>query len=110
MGTKRTIARTGNIYVGLGKSDGAPVFIVLLRKGPEGIRHLLLLHVQFNRSLTTGEKRQVLGDRYNDIRNLVNEFNLTWDDSYLDLLPIERLLGESVEFIATKIRKSIEDH
>ncbi|MCX5833119.1 MAG: hypothetical protein NTV99_01125 [Deltaproteobacteria bacterium] len=42
-------------------------------------------------------------------RNLVNEFNLTWDDRYLDHLPIELLLGESVEFIATKIRKSIQD-
>jgi len=42
-------------------------------------------------------------------RNLIGEFDLIRDDRYLDLLLIERLLGESVEFIATKIRKSTED-
>ena len=108
MGTKRTIARTGDVYVGLGKSDGASIFIVPLRKGPEGIGHLLLIHVVFNEALSPAEKRKVLGDRYNDIRNMVNEYNLMWDDSYLDILPIEILIGESVEFIATKIRKSLE--
>ncbi len=108
MGTKRTIARTGNLYVGLGRVDGRPLVIIPLLKGAEGISGLLLVHVDFNPALTAADKAEILGDRYRDIRNLINEYNLPWDDAYLAELPIEILLGESVEFIAAKIRKSLE--
>ena len=108
MGTKRTIARTGNLYVGLGRVDGRPLVIIPLLKGSEGVSGLLLVHVDFNQALTAADKGEILGDRYRDIRNLVNEYNLPWDDAYLGGLPIEILLGESVEFIATKIRKSLD--
>jgi hypothetical protein len=63
--------------------------------------------VDFNPALTAADKVEILGDRYRDIRNLVNEYNLPWDDAYLGEMPIEILLGESVEFIATKIRKTL---
>jgi glucosamine--fructose-6-phosphate aminotransferase (isomerizing) len=110
MGTKRTIVRTGNLYVGLGRVDGRPLVIVPLLKGAEGVSGLLLVHVDFNQALTAADKAEILGDRYRDIRNLINEYNLPWDDAYLGALPIEILLGESVEFIATKIRKSLDPH
>ncbi len=74
-----------------------------------GVRSLLLGHVTFNEALSVGEKIATLGDRYNDIKNLVNEYNLPWDDGYLEKLPIGILLGESVEFIATKIKKTLKD-
>jgi hypothetical protein len=78
-------------------------------KGGDGVSGLLLVHVDFNAALTVADKADILGeDRYRDIRNLVNEYNLPWDDAYLGELPIEILLGESVEFIATKIRKSLD--
>jgi hypothetical protein len=64
--------------------------------------------VDFNPALTAADKAEILGDRYRDIRNLVNEYNIPWDDAYLGELPIEILLGESVEFIAAKIRKTLE--
>ena len=64
--------------------------------------------MDFNPALTAADKVEILGDRYREIRNLVNEYNLPWDDAYLGELPIEILLGESVEFIATKIRKSLD--
>jgi glutamine---fructose-6-phosphate transaminase (isomerizing) len=108
MGTKRTIARTGNLYVGLGRVDGRPLVIIPLIRGGEGVSGLLLVHVDFNPALTAADKVEILGDRYRDIRNLVNEYNIHWDDAYLGELPIEILLGESVEFIATKIRKTLE--
>jgi len=109
MGTKRTIARTGNVYVGLGRVDGRPLVIIPLLKGGLGVSELLLVHVDFNPALTAADKVEILGDdRYRDIRNLINEYNLPWDDAYLGELPIEILLGESVEFIATKIRKLLD--
>jgi glucosamine--fructose-6-phosphate aminotransferase (isomerizing) len=108
MGTKRTIARTGNLYVGLGRVDGRPLVIIPLIRGGEGVSGLLLVHVDFSPALTAADKVEILGDRYRDIRNLINEYNIPWDDAYLGALPIEILLGESVEFIATKIRKTLE--
>ena len=108
MGTKRTIARTGNLYVGLGRVDGRPLVIIPLLRGGEGVSGLLLVHVDFNAALTAADKVEILGDRYRDILNLVNEYNLPWDDAYLGEMPIEILLGESVEFIATKIRKTLD--
>jgi len=109
MGTKRTIVRAGNIFAGYGKSDGAAITIIPLLGNKPGVRNLLLVHVEFNESLSAKEKAAVLGDRYNDVRNMIHEYNLTWDDGYLDRLPIGTLLGESVEFIATKIRKALEE-
>jgi glucosamine--fructose-6-phosphate aminotransferase (isomerizing) len=54
------------------------------------------------------EKIESLGDRYNDIRNMINEYNLPWDDAYLDNFSVGILLGESVEFITTKIKKTLD--
>jgi len=89
--------------------DGRPLVIIPLLKGGLGVSELLLVHVDFNPALTTADKVEILGDdRYRDIRNLINEYNLPWDDAYLGELPIEILLGESVEFVAAKIRKLLD--
>lgn len=104
MGTKRTIVSQNHIYVGYGKSDGAAIVILPLRDG-QAVKGLLLLHVAFNETLTLREKKNVLGYRYNDIRNLINEYNLPWDDEYLSLLPMAAMLGEPVEVLAERIRQ-----
>jgi glucosamine--fructose-6-phosphate aminotransferase (isomerizing) len=109
MGTKRTIVRTGNIFAGYGRSDGAAITIIPLLGSKPGVRSLLLAHVEFNEALPAKDKAAVLGDRYTDVRNMIHEYNLPWDDSYLDRLSVGTLLGESVEFIATKIKKSLEE-
>ncbi len=109
MGTKRTIVRTASIFAGFGKSDGAAITLIPLLGEKPGVRNLLLVHVAFNETLSAREKIAVLGDRYNDIRNLINEYNLPWDDGYLERMPIGILLGESVEFIAAKIKKNLEE-
>lgn len=105
MGTKKTFARTGETYAGLGKSDGNPIVIIPLLNERNGVGKLLLLHVDFSESLVSNERKEVLGERYYDIRNLIDEYNLTWNDSYLERIPMGVLLGEAPEIIAGKIRE-----
>jgi len=107
MGTKRMIVRIGRLYVGRGKSDGAPIVIIPLLKGGM-VRSLLLIHVRYNEALALREKVEVIGYAYNDIRNLVNEYNLAWDDRYLETFTLESLLSEPPEVIAGKIKQMLE--
>ena len=112
MGTKRTIVSTNHLYVGYGKADGAAIAILPLQDARAGATHassLLLMHVAFNETLTLRAKQDVLGYRYNDIRNLINEYNLPWDDRYLSLLPMASLLGEPVEVLAERIRQEAKE-
>jgi glutamine---fructose-6-phosphate transaminase (isomerizing) len=108
MGTKKGIVASGRIYVGQGKSDGAPIVIVPLL-GEEGrVGNLLLIHVTFNEALSVPERKGLLGERVDDIRNLIQEFNLVWDDGYLGEIPLAVLLGEPVEVIAGGIRRNCD--
>ena len=107
MGTKKTIARTGQLYVGQGKSDEAPIVVIPVLSKKTGIESLILIHAAFNEILSVREKIDILGDRFNDIRNLINEYNLPWDDGYLEDIPIETLMGEAVEIIAGKIKRGL---
>ncbi len=107
MGTKRTIVSTGHVYIGRGKSDGASIVVIPLLGDGRGVGSLLLIHVEFNESLSVKGKKEVLGYKFNDIRNLVNEYNLPWDDRYLENISTGVLLGEPVEVIAGQIRKSL---
>lgn len=107
-GTKRTIARTGEIYAGLGKRDKYPIVIMPLLGHNHRIEHVLLLHVVFRDDLTPSEKKDVLGDKFNKIRNLVNEYDFDWNDEYLCSLPIEFLLGEGVDVIVGELMNRME--
>lgn len=107
MGTKRSIVSTGHVYVGRGKLDGASIVIVPLIGSRAGVEKLFLIHVEFNDDLSVKEKKDVLGYQFNDIYNLVNEYNLPWDDSYLESISTGILLGETPEFIAGQIKKSL---
>ena len=106
MGTKRTIVSTGHVYVGYGKADGTSLVVVPLLK-EQTIKNLLLIHVSFNEALNLRGKKDVLGHRYNDIRNLINEYNLVWDDRCLEQVPLALLLAEPVEVIADRIRRKL---
>ena len=107
IGTKRGIVSSGKIYVGPGRSDGAPVVIVPLLGEEERVRNLLLVHVTFDETLSVRERKELLGYRANDIRNLIQEFNLAWDDRYLGEIPLGVLLGEPVEVIAGQIKHNL---
>lgn len=104
MGTKRTIVSTEHIYVGYGKSDGASLVIAPLR-GAQEVKYLLLMHVEFNDNMSLKQRKKVLGYRYNDICNLLNEYNLPWEDKYLQSMPLAYLLGEPAEVIVGRIRR-----
>ena len=103
-GTKRTIVSTGHVYIGRGKSDGASIAVLPLLEENNFISGLLLIHINYNELLPLREKKEVLGYRYNDIRNLVNEYNLPWEDCYLESFSLESLFSEPIEVIAEKIK------
>ncbi len=105
MGTKRTIVSTGHAYIGKGKADGAAIVILPVLGENEFVSNLVLLHVDYNELLPVGKKKEVLGYRYNDIRNLVNEYNIVWDDNYLEKIPLIDLFSEPVENIAGRIKR-----
>ncbi len=105
MGTKRTIVSTGHVYIGRGKSDGASIAVLPLLGENNFVESLLLIHVDYNQLLSVQEKKEVLGYRYNDIRNLINEYNVIWNDHYLEKIRISDLLSESVEEIARRIKQ-----
>jgi glutamine---fructose-6-phosphate transaminase (isomerizing) len=107
MGTKKGIVASGHIYVGRGKSDGAPLMIIPLFDGDDLVRHLLLIHVSFNEALSVVERKEILGERVNDIRDLIQEYNLPWDERELGKIPVAILLGEPVEVIAGQIRENL---
>lgn len=107
MGVKRTIVSTGHAYLGRGKTDGSPILIVPYRaEGPE-ISNLLLIHIAYNEALGLPQKITALGYRYNDIRNLIDEYNLIWTDRYLEAFPLEFLFSEAVEVIAGRIKAQV---
>ena len=105
MGTKRTIVSTGHIYIGKGKADGAAIVILPILGENEFVSTLLLLHVAYNELLPVSQKKEVLGYRYNDIRNLVNEYNIVWDDNYLEKIELADLFSEPVESLAGRIKQ-----
>lgn len=105
MGVKRTIVSTGYVYIGKGQADGALIVILPLRSGGEFVSHLLLLHVEYNESLPISKRKEVLGYRYNDIKNLVNEYNIRWDDRYLGKLTLADLFSKPVDIIAGQINQ-----
>lgn len=104
MGTKKTIVSTGHVHIGKGKADGASILVIPLLEENNIISNLLLLHIDYNEALPLAAKIDVLGYRYADIRNLVNEYNLPWQDDHLTSLSLESLFCESIEAIAGQIR------
>ena len=103
MGTKKTIVRTGNVYAGEGKSDHASIVIIPLLNSLRAVEHLLLLHVDYREDTDVEGKKEILAEKFNDIRNLVDEYNVAWKDAYLEHLPLRLLLGEDVETIKDMI-------
>ncbi|MBN1473633.1 MAG: SIS domain-containing protein [Syntrophaceae bacterium] len=104
MGVKRTIVSTGHVYLGRGKTDNAPIMIIPLRGEKITASNMLLIHVQFNESLKLADKIASLGYLYNDIRNLIDEYNLRWNDRYLEDIPLESLFSEPIEAIVGLIK------
>ncbi|MBN2397754.1 MAG: SIS domain-containing protein, partial [Deltaproteobacteria bacterium] len=106
-GAKKTIVSTRDVYAGLGRSDRAPLIIIPLIEGGAVIRKILLFHVVFREALGSAEKKAALGDKFNQIRDIIDEYNIPWHDRYLDPLPVSFLLGEGTGIIAETIMESL---
>jgi glucosamine--fructose-6-phosphate aminotransferase (isomerizing) len=107
-GSKRIIAKAGNVFIGKGRIDARSVLIIpLIHQGPN-IDHLLLLDIGFNKDAELSRKVLALGERGTHIRNIVEETGLPWSDDYLNLLPIQELFGNSAEKTAEFIIASVK--
>jgi glucosamine--fructose-6-phosphate aminotransferase (isomerizing) len=105
-GTKRTIVKAGNIFIGKGKIDKRSILVIpIIKKGPH-IDHLLLLNIGFKREIDLSKKIKALGDKFAHIKNIVEETDLSWKDEYLNLIEMEELFGNSAEKIAEFIISS----
>jgi hypothetical protein len=107
MGSKRTIAKNGDVYAGGGRSDGASIVIIPLLGAGYSLERLLLFHVSFAQSMGVTQKREVLGEKLLEIQNILNEEDLAWKDDYIRDIPLKSLLGEAAEVIAAAIKERI---
>jgi glucosamine--fructose-6-phosphate aminotransferase (isomerizing) len=107
-GTKRIIAKAGNVFIGKGRIDARSILIIpVMQQGPN-IDHLLLLDIGFNKDAELSSKVLALGEKGTHIRNIVEETGLPWSDAYLNLLPIQELFGNSAEKTAEFIIASVK--
>jgi len=113
-GTKRIIVHQGNVYIGKGRKDNRSILVIPAISAspdrPNIIEYLLLLNIGFRPDVPLPAKVKALGGKYEHIQNLVHENSISWEDAYLELLPMEELFGRSAEkiaeFIVSKINGS----
>ncbi|MDI6704018.1 MAG: SIS domain-containing protein [bacterium] len=101
-GTKRSVVRSGDVYVGIGKFDGRYIVIVPILSFMK-VRFLLLFHIEFDEGLSLQDKILCLGDRYDDIIDDVEEHGIKWRDEYLSRFKTSELLTKSSEGIVNAI-------
>jgi glucosamine--fructose-6-phosphate aminotransferase (isomerizing) len=73
---------------------------------PNKIEYLLLLHVSFKENIPLDTKIKALGGKFENIKNIVLENNIAWQDHFLDLIETEELFGRSAEKIGEFIVSS----
>jgi glucosamine--fructose-6-phosphate aminotransferase (isomerizing) len=102
-GTKRTIVKNGNVFIGKGRRDDRSILAVPVLSTGTKIDHLVLYNVAFRKEVELEKKIAALGGKFHHIRNIVEETSIAWKDTYIDLLEIEDLFGLSAEKIAEAI-------
>jgi len=106
-GTKRIIAREGNVYIGMGRTDGRSILIIPVISDapskPNIIDNLLLMNISFKDAVALSVRTKALGGKYERIKNIVQESSVPWDDGYLDEVEMKELFGISAEKIADLI-------
>ncbi len=103
LGTKRTIVKNGNVFIGKGRRDDRSILAVPVLSTGTKIDRLALYNVAFRKEVELEKKIAALGGKFHHIRNIVEETSIAWKDVYLDLLEIEDLFGMSAEKIAESI-------
>ncbi len=106
-GTKKIIVRNGNVYIGKGRRDDRSLLVIpVLSTSPDTpnmIEHLALFNVGFRETVPLPTKIKALGGKYEHIKNIVQENNVTWEDRFLELIKIDELFGRSAEKIGEGI-------
>ena len=106
-GTKKIIVRQGNVYVGKGRKDDRSILVIpVISDQPNRsnvIEFLLLLNIGFREDVALTNRIKALGGKYDHIRSIVQENNVVWKDSFLDLIEMDELFGRSAEKIGERI-------
>lgn len=115
-GTKNIIVREGNVYIGQGRKDKKNIFVIPVISAnpatPNIIEYLLSLNISFKSSQDVPllKKIKALGGKYNRLKDWILESdNIQWDDSYLNLVEVETLFGETAEKAVEKIIQKIKE-
>ena len=105
VGTKEWAVRNASIYLGRGSQDRRSIAIVPLI--PRGrVEKLVLMHLEFQADVSRQKKVGILQDlrqRYENLKSLVTERDVTWRDDFLDPIPVEDLILVPVKDLAIKI-------
>ena len=108
-GTKSIIVREGNVFIGKGKKDDKNTLIIpILSPKANVIEFILSLNVTFKTGrIPLHAKAKALGGKHERIRNTMQENGFSWDDSCLDLVPIDQLFGLSAEKIGEEMTRAL---
>ncbi len=110
-GTKRIIVRQGNVYIGKGRKDNRSILVIpVISTSPEKpniIENLLLLNIGFVDECPLSIQIKALGGKYEHIKNIVQENSIPWEDSYLNLVPMDDLFGLSAEKVGEMIQSGL---
>lgn len=108
VGNKEWAVRSGSLYLGRGSRDKRPIAIVPVI--PRGrVEKLVLLHLQFRDNVSRQDKVSLLQDlrqKYENLKSLVTERDMSWEDAYLDELEVEKLVMVPVKDLAKLILKN----
>jgi glucosamine--fructose-6-phosphate aminotransferase (isomerizing) len=114
-GTKNIIVREGNVYIGKGRKDGKNILVIPIISSnpatPNIIEYILSLNISFKPTTEVPllKKIKALGGKYNRLKDWILESdNFQWDDSYLNLIDVETLFGDTAETVVEKILEKIE--
>ena len=106
-GTKKIIVRQGNVYIGKGRKDDRSIIVLPMMSDQPArsnvIEYLLLLNVGFREDVPLADRIKALGGKYDHIRSIVQENNVVWKDTFLDLIEMDELFGRSAEKIGERI-------
>ena len=106
-GSKKIIVNQGNVYIGKGRKDDRSILIIPANSEQPSrsnvIEYLLLLNIGFHSEVPLPERIKALGGKYENIRSIVQENNVVWEDRLLDLIEMEELFGHSAEKIGERI-------
>lgn len=108
VGTKEWSVRNSSLYLGRGSQDRRPIAIVPMI--PRGrVEKLVLLHLEFEQDVSRTKKVAILQDlrqRYENLKSMVTERDVTWRDEFLDPISVESLILVPTKDLASKIVES----